>query len=69
MSQDKLIPAVFGHVFSELTTDIAGLLEQQILSSEFNQVSHHVESLYWWVSSDLPSARRRAAGQGPESPH
>lgn len=37
--QGKLIPAVFGHVFSELTTDITGLLEQQILSSEFNQVS------------------------------
>lgn len=37
--QGKLIPAVFGHVFSELTTDISGLVEQQILSSEFNQVS------------------------------
>lgn len=36
--QGQLIPCVFGHVFSELTTDITGLLEQQILSCEFNQV-------------------------------
>lgn len=34
----KLIPSVFDHVFSELTTDITGLLEQQILSCEFNQL-------------------------------
>lgn len=41
--QGKLIPAVFGHVFSELTTDITGLLEQQILSSDFNQVSEWLQ--------------------------
>lgn len=34
----KLIPAVFEHVFSELTTELAVLLEQQILSCQFNQL-------------------------------
>jgi hypothetical protein len=34
----KLIPAVFEHVFSELTTELAVLMEQQILGCEFNQL-------------------------------
>ena len=37
-AQVKLIPAVFEHVFSELTTELAVLMEQQILGCEFNQV-------------------------------
>ena len=36
--QEKLLPSVFGHVFSEMTAEVAALLEQQIMSCEFNQV-------------------------------
>ena len=45
--QVKLIPAVFEHVFSELTTELAVLLEQQILSCQFNQVPHD----HWSIGS------------------
>ena len=68
--QGRLLPAVFGHVFSELTTELTVLLEQQIFSCAFDQVaSLTAAACSITCPPPLPSAGGRAAGQGPAGPH
>ena len=61
--QGRLLPAVFGHVFSELTTELTALLEQQIFSCAFDQVtSLTATACSITCPPPLPSAGGRAAG-------